>query len=91
MAESLCEDLSSSLANMEQVEEAYKKGLQTCRYGWVNSTKLVILRHESNTLCASGQIGITKKIQDGNKYDAFCYDATGPEEFLRQSLANLRK
>ncbi|XP_048014502.1 CD44 antigen-like [Megalobrama amblycephala] len=76
MAKSLCEELSSSLTTMEQVEEAYKKGLQTCRYGWVNGTKLVILRHESNENCANGQIGITKKIPDGKKYDAYCYDAT---------------
>lgn len=75
MAKSLCEDLSSSLANMTQVEEAYEKGLQTCRYGWVNSTELVILRHKANNVCAGNQTGIIKKVQDGKKYDAFCYDA----------------
>ncbi|XP_048014486.1 CD44 antigen [Megalobrama amblycephala] len=76
MAKSLCEELLSSLATMEQVEEAYKKGLQTCRYGWVNSTELVILRHKGNKVCAGNQTGIIKKIQDGKKYDAFCYDDT---------------
>ncbi|XP_056104281.1 CD44 antigen [Rhinichthys klamathensis goyatoka] len=75
MAKSLCEDLSSTLANMMQVEEAYKAGLQTCRYGWVNSTELVILRHKANHLCAGNQTGIIKKVQDKKKYDAFCYDA----------------
>uniref|UniRef100_A0A8C1CCT0 Link domain-containing protein n=1 Tax=Cyprinus carpio carpio TaxID=630221 RepID=A0A8C1CCT0_CYPCA len=30
MAERLCEQLSSSLANLEQVDKAYTKGLQTC-------------------------------------------------------------
>ncbi|KAK9952785.1 hypothetical protein ABG768_018592 [Culter alburnus] len=76
MAKSLCEELSSSLATMEQVEVAYKNGLQTCRYGWVNSTELVILRHKANKLCAGNQTGIIKKIQDGKKYDAFCYNDT---------------
>uniref|UniRef100_A0A672PEJ9 Link domain-containing protein n=1 Tax=Sinocyclocheilus grahami TaxID=75366 RepID=A0A672PEJ9_SINGR len=31
-AESLCELLASSLASLEQVEIAYNKGLQTCRF-----------------------------------------------------------
>ncbi|XDV52335.1 hypothetical protein PO909_021072, partial [Leuciscus waleckii] len=75
MAKSLCEKLSSSLASMKQVEEAHKAGLQTCRYGWVNSTELVILRHKANDLCAGNQTGIIKINDDGNKYDAFCYDA----------------
>uniref|UniRef100_A0A672LTW7 Link domain-containing protein n=1 Tax=Sinocyclocheilus grahami TaxID=75366 RepID=A0A672LTW7_SINGR len=43
-AETLCEHLSSSLASLEQVEKAYNKGLQTCRYGWINSTEVVIVR-----------------------------------------------
>ncbi|XP_039526218.1 CD44 antigen [Pimephales promelas] len=76
MAESLCEELSSTLANMMQVTEAYDAGLQTCRYGWVNSTELVILRHRANIQCAGNQTGIIKKVQDQQKYDAFCYDAT---------------
>ncbi|XP_077101703.1 uncharacterized protein cd44b isoform X2 [Siphateles boraxobius] len=75
MAKRLCEDLSTSLANMTQVEEAYKEGLQTCRYGWVDSPELVILRHRSNPVCAGNQTGIIKKTQDGKKYDAFCYNA----------------
>lgn len=48
-----------------------------CRYGWVNSTELVILRHKANDICGGNQTGIIKKNKDGNKYDAFCYDAKG--------------
>ncbi|XP_073688051.1 uncharacterized protein cd44b [Garra rufa] len=71
----LCEHLSSSLASLEQVEKAYEKGLQTCRYGWINGTELVILRQRPNKICAGNQTGIIKKIADKKKYDAFCYDA----------------
>ncbi|XP_058622315.1 CD44 antigen isoform X2 [Onychostoma macrolepis] len=75
-AERLCEFLASSLASLEQVEKAYDKGLQTCRYGWINSSEVVILRQKPNKLCASNQIGVIRKTEEKKKkYDAFCYDA----------------
>ncbi len=112
-AERLCELLASSLASLEQVEKAYEKGLQTCRfshssdhyqmtinlniqshydhelqlninvhfvcrYGWINSSEVVILRQRPNKLCASSQIGIIRKTEEKKKKsDAFCYDAEG--------------
>ncbi|KAK2866826.1 hypothetical protein Q8A67_024943 [Cirrhinus molitorella] len=79
-AETLCEQLSSSLASLEQVEKAYEKGLQTCRYAWINSTELVILRRKPNPLCAGNQTGIIRKTQEGKRYDAFCYDAKDTSE-----------
>uniref|UniRef100_A0A673I4W8 CD44 antigen n=1 Tax=Sinocyclocheilus rhinocerous TaxID=307959 RepID=A0A673I4W8_9TELE len=68
-ARRLCELLSSSLACLEQVEIAYNKGLQTCRYGWINSTEVVILRHIQNINCAGNQTGIIRKTPDRKKYD----------------------
>ncbi|XP_052453753.1 CD44 antigen [Carassius gibelio] len=79
-ARRLCEHLASSLASLEQVEKAYNKGLQTCRYGWINDSEVVILRHIQNTNCAGNQTGIIKIIQDSEKYDAFCYDAEDTSE-----------
>ncbi|XP_016300865.1 CD44 antigen-like isoform X1 [Sinocyclocheilus anshuiensis] len=79
-AESLCELLASSLASLEQVGIAYNKGLQTCRYGWINSSDVVILRHIQNINCAGNQTGIIRKTPDREKYDAFCYDAEDASE-----------
>uniref|UniRef100_A0A8C1MUB1 CD44 antigen n=1 Tax=Cyprinus carpio TaxID=7962 RepID=A0A8C1MUB1_CYPCA len=80
MAERLCEQLSSSLANLEQVEKAYAKGLQTCRYGWINSTEVVIVRQKPNQICAGNQIGIIRKSAEGKKFDAYCFDAKDTSE-----------
>ncbi|XP_016350817.1 CD44 antigen isoform X2 [Sinocyclocheilus anshuiensis] len=79
-AETLCEHLSSSLASLEQVEKAYNKGLQTCRYGWINSTEVVIVRQRPNRICAGNQTGIIRKTPDKKKYDAFCFDAKDTAE-----------
>ncbi|XP_016114293.1 CD44 antigen-like [Sinocyclocheilus grahami] len=79
-AETLCEHLSSSLASLEQVEKAYNKGLQTCRYGWINSTEVVIVRQTPNRICAGNQTGIIRKTPDRKKYDAFCFDAKDTAE-----------
>ncbi|XP_026095235.1 CD44 antigen isoform X2 [Carassius auratus] len=77
----LCEHLSSSLANLEQVEKAYSKGLQTCRYGWINGTdEVVIVRQKPNKLCAGNQTGIIKKTPDRKKFDAYCFDAKDTSE-----------
>ncbi len=47
------------------------------RYGWINSSEVVILRHMPHELCGANQTGIIWITQDSDKYDAFCYDAKG--------------
>ncbi|XP_050960699.1 CD44 antigen [Labeo rohita] len=79
-AEKLCEHLSSSLASLEQLTKAYEKGLQTCRYGWINSTQVVIVRHKPNEMCAANLTGIIKITKNSDKYDTFCYDAKDTSE-----------
>ncbi|TRY85839.1 hypothetical protein DNTS_011872 [Danionella cerebrum] len=79
-AQRACEGFSSVLAAFERVEEAFRSGLETCRYSWINSSELVILRKTPRPVCAANQTGIIRKIPDGVRYDALCYDHTDTSE-----------
>nr|XP_055049677.1 CD44 antigen-like isoform X2 [Misgurnus anguillicaudatus] len=72
-AKRLCEHLSATLAPMDQLQRAYNAGLQTCRYGWINNSQPVILRHKPHQICAGNQIGIMTW-EKTHHADAFCYD-----------------
>ncbi|KAJ8390949.1 hypothetical protein AAFF_G00098690 [Aldrovandia affinis] len=80
-AQELCESLGTSLASEEQVREAYAKGLETCRYGWISNKNTTILRHKAHAHCANNLTGVIllPEIQ-GEFYDAYCFDASDAEE-----------
>ncbi|XP_023660732.1 CD44 antigen [Paramormyrops kingsleyae] len=74
-AEQLCLHLSATLPDKEQVIKAYKAGMETCRYGWIDNRTVVILRHTSHSNCASNLTGAIfyDEVSD-MQYDAYCYN-----------------
>ncbi|XP_062245778.1 CD44 antigen [Platichthys flesus] len=83
LAEKVCEHLETTLASQEQVEEAYAKDMQTCRYGWINNGSIAILRHSHHENCAGNLSGLIVHQPTGadDNYDAYCYDdKVGPEK-----------
>ncbi|KAI3371493.1 hypothetical protein L3Q82_024079, partial [Scortum barcoo] len=79
MAQKICEQLNTTLANLEQIEEAYENGKETCRNGWTSNRTIAILRHSHHENCAKNMTGFISntRVVAEDLYDAYCFDETG--------------
>ncbi|XP_075044446.1 CD44 antigen isoform X2 [Mixophyes fleayi] len=72
-----CTDIDAIIATKEQVETAYEVGFETCRYGWVDNSTVLIPRITKNPKCAANYIGIYVLNSNlTNKYDVYCFNAS---------------
>ncbi|XP_016142722.1 uncharacterized protein [Sinocyclocheilus grahami] len=71
----LCQSLGYKLATQEQVNEAYKKGLRTCRYGWIDGQNVMFLPHVNGPNCDSSSTEITFRPEAADYLsDVYCFN-----------------
>ncbi|XP_056906936.1 CD44 antigen [Takifugu flavidus] len=91
MAQTVCEQLNTTLASAEQAKEAFTANMETCRYGWINNISIAILRHTPHQNCAKNMTGfiILSHVKAEEKFDALCYDENvGPEKNCAEAFQN---
>ncbi|XP_038131250.1 CD44 antigen [Cyprinodon tularosa] len=88
MAKAVCEQLETIMATREQVEHAYNKSMQTCRYGWISDGSIVILRQTEHENCAKNMTGLIFQAPSTNEtFDVYCYDENaGPKKNCSQAF-----
>uniref|UniRef100_A0A7N8X9M1 Lymphatic vessel endothelial hyaluronic receptor 1a n=1 Tax=Mastacembelus armatus TaxID=205130 RepID=A0A7N8X9M1_9TELE len=77
-ARRLCLFLGVTIASKAQVQEALRRGLETCRFGWTDEHLAVIPRIKPLTVCGQNQIGlVTWRATVTHPFDAFCFNESG--------------
>ncbi|KAF3832665.1 hypothetical protein F7725_026330 [Dissostichus mawsoni] len=74
-ARSLCLSLGVYIASKAQVQEALTRGLETCRFGWIDEHLAVIPRVKALPNCGQNKMGlVTWRVNVIKKLDVFCFD-----------------
>lgn len=74
-ARGFCLSFGVVIASKSQVEEALKRGLETCRFGWIDEHLAVIPRIKALSNCGKNQTGlVTWRAAVARKFDVFCFN-----------------
>ncbi|XP_034385551.1 lymphatic vessel endothelial hyaluronic acid receptor 1a [Cyclopterus lumpus] len=94
-ARRLCSSLGVNIASKAQVREALTRGLETCRFGWIDEHFAVIPRIKALSNCGQNRKGlVTWRAPVTRKFDVFCFNesdaATQLKDATTESLLNRR-
>ncbi|KAM8877008.1 lymphatic vessel endothelial hyaluronic acid receptor 1a isoform 1-T1 [Synchiropus picturatus] len=90
-ARELCERLGLAIATKAQVQEALNRGLETCRFGWVDEQIAVVPRINSRKICGQGGEGVvTWRADVAKEFDVFCFNSsaegTEPRNYTTEEI-----
>ncbi|XP_040898070.1 lymphatic vessel endothelial hyaluronic acid receptor 1a isoform X2 [Toxotes jaculatrix] len=90
-ARSLCLSLGVNIASKAQVQEALSRGLETCRFGWIDEHFAVIPRIKALFNCGQSQTGlVTWRASVTQKFDVFCFNESDAAIQLKDTTTDSR-
>ncbi|XP_036950641.1 lymphatic vessel endothelial hyaluronic acid receptor 1a [Acanthopagrus latus] len=88
-ARRLCLSLGVKIASKAQVKEALSRGLETCRFGWVDEHFAVIPRRKAVSYCGQNQTGlVTWRASVKHKFDVFCFNESDAATQLKDTTTD---
>ncbi|KAI9528497.1 hypothetical protein NQZ68_020323 [Dissostichus eleginoides] len=88
-ARSLCLSLGVNIASKAQVQEALTRGLETCRFGWIDEHLAVIPRVKALPNCGQNKMGlVTWRVNVIKKLDVFCFDESVAATQLKDAITD---
>nr|XP_057945049.1 lymphatic vessel endothelial hyaluronic acid receptor 1a isoform X2 [Doryrhamphus excisus] len=92
-ARDLCLSLGVNIATKDQVMAALNRGLETCRFGWIDEHFVVIPRVKALSNCGQNQTGLVKwRAAVTRKFDVFCFNESASqleaENWILESAKN---
>uniref|UniRef100_UPI0037E822C7 lymphatic vessel endothelial hyaluronic acid receptor 1a isoform X1 n=1 Tax=Semicossyphus pulcher TaxID=241346 RepID=UPI0037E822C7 len=74
-ARGLCSSLGVIIASKAEVQTALSRGLETCRFGWIDEHLSVIPRSKALSNCGRNQTGLVMwRASVTQKFDVFCFN-----------------
>ncbi|KAK5873998.1 hypothetical protein PBY51_018988 [Eleginops maclovinus] len=88
-ARNVCLSLGVEIASKAQVEEALNRGLETCRFGWIDEHFAVIPRIKALSMCGKNQTGlVTWRAYVTKKLDVFCFNESDAATQLQDATTD---
>uniref|UniRef100_A0A8C9X765 Lymphatic vessel endothelial hyaluronic receptor 1a n=1 Tax=Sander lucioperca TaxID=283035 RepID=A0A8C9X765_SANLU len=89
-ARRLCSALGVNIASKAQVQDALTRGLETCRFGWIDEHFAVIPRIKALSNCGKSQTGlVTWRTSVTQKFDVFCFNESAKAILITSTCALL--
>ncbi|KAG8001560.1 Lymphatic vessel endothelial hyaluronic acid receptor 1 [Nibea albiflora] len=88
-ARALCLSLGVNIASKAQVKDALSRGLETCRFGWIDEHFGVIPRRKALSNCGQNQTGlVTWRASVTQKFDVFCFNESDAATQLKDTTTD---
>ncbi|XP_039994329.1 lymphatic vessel endothelial hyaluronic acid receptor 1a [Xiphias gladius] len=88
-ARRICLSLGVNIASKAQVQEALSRGLETCRFGWIDEHFAVIPRIKGLSNCGKSQTGlVTWRASVTQKFDVFCFNESDAAAQLKDTTTD---